>query len=427
MQPIDPEDPRRPGIKVTASIRAAILDGELAPGEKLPSEKELAAFFGVSPVTVGKAIGQLGEEGYVSTRKGSGSYVRDLAAQPVPGGTEHPLASAASFLFEMGHLKNLPRAGWLLLGIPEPESVAEHSFRVGMTGMILAAIDGADIGRTVALCLFHDGHETRIGDVPSVGRAYVATAAPEAVTAHQTAGMPDDVARAVQDLTAEYEANKTREAQLAHDADKIETLLQAIEYQAQGYDAQPWRDTSLAALRTDAGNQLAQAVGSGDSRWWMTFAKTYHELRASTRASRVKASIVPDEHHKPEPQPVVLAIVVSRRGVLISRRNDGDPPWGFISGEIEPGESAADAAVREVKEETGLRVTPGHEISRRIHPRTGRLVVYVTANPRDDELDVFVGDESELAEVKWASLAEAEELLPGMHDPVRSYLVGECR
>jgi 5'-deoxynucleotidase YfbR-like HD superfamily hydrolase len=159
----------------------------------------------------------------------------------------------AAFLFEMGQLKNLPRSGWLLLGIPQPESVAEHSFRVAVVGLILAAMDGADVGRTTALCLMHDAHETRIGDVPSVGRAYITTAAPEAVTAHQTSGMPDEVVKVMQELTAEYETTDTAESRLAHDADKIETLLQAIEYQAQGYDAEPWRETSLAALRTDAG------------------------------------------------------------------------------------------------------------------------------------------------------------------------------
>jgi putative hydrolases of HD superfamily len=115
---------------------------------------------------------------------------------PVPGDNDHPLAGVASFLFEMGHLKRVPRAGWLLLGVPQAETIAEHSFRVGMVGMALAAIEGADVGHTAAMCLLHDAHETRIGDVPSVGRAYVTTAAPEAISAHQTSGMPDAAAKA---------------------------------------------------------------------------------------------------------------------------------------------------------------------------------------------------------------------------------------
>ncbi len=283
MQPIDPADPRRPNVKVAAAIRAAILSGELEPGSRLMSNQELAKFFGVAPMTVQTAVRTLREEGFVRTRTGSGVYVRDQAAMPVPAEESHPLAGAAAFLFEMGHLKNLPRAGWLLLGIPQPESVAEHSFRVAMVGITLAAIEGADPGRTAALCLFHDAHETRIGDVPNVGRAYVTTAAPEAITRDQTAAMPHDAAKVFQHLTAEYEATETLESRLAHDADKLETLLQAAEYQAQGHDTEAWKETSLTALRTDSGRELARALGSASPQWWAAFAASYHELRAGSR------------------------------------------------------------------------------------------------------------------------------------------------
>ena len=283
MQPIDPEDPRRPNVQIAASIRAAILSGELEPGAQLPSGEELAKFFGVTRVTIGNAIRTLRDEGFVRTKTGSGVYVRDQASLPVPGDQDHPLSGVAAFLFEMGHLKRVPRSGWLLLGVSQPETIAEHSFRVGIIGIALAAIEGADVGHTAALCLLHDAHETRIGDVPSVGRAYVTTAAPEAVSSHQTAAMPDAAAKAFQELTAEFEAAQTIEAQVARDADKLETLLQAIEYQAQGHDTTAWQETSIAALRTDAAKQLAQAVSAADPQWWSAFAASYRELRASAQ------------------------------------------------------------------------------------------------------------------------------------------------
>ncbi len=284
MQPFDPADKRPAHVKIAASVRAAILTGELSPGEQLPSSNELADFYGVSRMTVQNAIRTLREEGWVDSRVGSGVYVRDQARLPVPEGDTHPLAGTAAFLHEMGHLKQIPRSGWLLLRIANPESVADHSARVGLVGIVLAALEGADVGHTAAMCLLHDAHETRIGDVPSVGRAYVRTADPEAVTAHQTAGMPDNAAKVIQDLVAEYEAAETLEARVAKDADKIETLLQAAEYQAQGHPAQPWQDTSIDALRTDSAKRLAQAITSGDpNAWWSTFAASYHELRAATR------------------------------------------------------------------------------------------------------------------------------------------------
>ncbi|APU13215.1 transcriptional regulator, gntR family [Actinoalloteichus fjordicus] len=209
MQPLDPDDPRSPSVKIAAIIRAAILSGELEPEAQLPTGDELAKFFGVTGATVSSAIRTVRDEGFVQSRPGGGVYVTGQASLPVPEGQVHPLVGLGAFLHEAGHLKNLPRSGWQLLGIQQPESVAEHSFRVGIIGMALAAMEGADPGRTAALCLMHDVPETRIGDVPSVGRAYVTTAVPQAVTAHQTAALPAELATVFQGLTAEYEDTET--------------------------------------------------------------------------------------------------------------------------------------------------------------------------------------------------------------------------
>jgi putative hydrolase of HD superfamily len=284
MQQIDHDDPRRPYVKVAASIRAAILNGELQPAERLPTTEELAELFGVAKLTVGSAVRLLRDEGYLTSRPGAGVWVSGQATLPVPADEPHPLAGTVAFLFEMGYLKNLPRAGWLRLGIPAPESVGDHSFRVGILGMVLASLEGADPGHVAAMCVLHDAHETRIGDVPAVGRAYITTAKPEVITGHQTAGMPDDMGKMFQDLTAEFEAAKTLEARVARDADKLETLLQAVEYGEQGYKTEAWMKTSIEALRTDSAKQLAQAINAADpAEWWSSFAASYHELRASSR------------------------------------------------------------------------------------------------------------------------------------------------
>jgi putative hydrolase of HD superfamily len=87
-----------------------------------------------------------------------------------------------------------------------------------------------------------------------------------------------------QGLTAEFEAAETLEARVARDADKLETLLQAIEYGEQGYKTEAWEKTSIEALRTDSAKQLAQAINAADpAEWWSSFAASYHELRASSR------------------------------------------------------------------------------------------------------------------------------------------------
>ncbi len=197
----------------------------------------------------------------------------------MPAGTEHPLSGAAAFLFEMGKLKNLPRSGWIHLGITQPEDVAAHSFRTAMVGMILAAEAGADAARTAALCLVHDTQETRTGDIDAIGRGYVTVHDAEAITARQVAAMPDDAAKLIAGLVAEYEANETAEAQLAHDADKLELILQADEYADQGHDTGPWREAALPALHTDAAKQLAQAITATPPAAWYLGHRAAYERR----------------------------------------------------------------------------------------------------------------------------------------------------
>lgn len=46
--------------------------------------------------------------------------------------------SIPRLLHEAGQLKRTPRAGWLLAGVPTPDSVAEHSYRVGIIAYVIA-------------------------------------------------------------------------------------------------------------------------------------------------------------------------------------------------------------------------------------------------------------------------------------------------
>ena len=65
-----------------AQLRAAILDGRLKPGLRLPATRELAQALGVSRNTVVAAYDLLLGEGYVVARHGAGNYVADMAARP---------------------------------------------------------------------------------------------------------------------------------------------------------------------------------------------------------------------------------------------------------------------------------------------------------------------------------------------------------
>jgi putative hydrolases of HD superfamily len=108
---------------------------------------------------------------------------------------EPDLEGLTNFLYEMGLLKRYKRTGWLVAGVDNPESIAEHSFRTAIIGYLLALMEGADPHKTATLCLFHDSQESRIGDVPLVGKSYVVTAPNPQVTSDQVSGLPAELAR----------------------------------------------------------------------------------------------------------------------------------------------------------------------------------------------------------------------------------------
>lgn len=61
--------------QIARQIRAAILSGELASGQALPSLRETARRLHVSVLTVSKAYARLAEEGLVRNDQGKGSFV----------------------------------------------------------------------------------------------------------------------------------------------------------------------------------------------------------------------------------------------------------------------------------------------------------------------------------------------------------------
>src|ERR1700753_1414237 len=61
--------------QVAARLLADVTAGRLAPGEKLPSERDLARRLGGGRAALREALAALGNEGVLETRPGSGSFV----------------------------------------------------------------------------------------------------------------------------------------------------------------------------------------------------------------------------------------------------------------------------------------------------------------------------------------------------------------
>lgn len=174
---------------------------------------------------------------------------------------ENAATGTAGYLLELGMLKRAKRSGWWIAGVKDPETIAEHSFRTAVVGSVLALMEGADPAKVALMCVFHDTQETRIGDIPHIGRRYLTAASNEKVTADQVSAAHPAVAAGISRVVDEYENGDSLEVVVAHDADKLECLLQAVEYREQGYaNVQNWIDTSKASLKTASAQELAEAA-----------------------------------------------------------------------------------------------------------------------------------------------------------------------
>ena len=144
-------------------------------------------------------------------------------------------------------LKRLPRTGWLLAGVQPCESVADHTcatalLALGMATTINAqpAVHGLQaplvVSRVLTLALVHDLAESVLTDLPKrstqlLGATvkHAAEAQAMATLTEGLAGGPDYVA-----VWSEYDTALTPEARLVRDADKLEMVHQALQYEQRG-------------------------------------------------------------------------------------------------------------------------------------------------------------------------------------------------
>ncbi len=142
-------------------LRDAILSGSLAAGERLPSELKLTQEFGVSRVTVRRALAELQRLGLIRRRAGSGTVVAERKpAQPI----NVDFANLLSHLEEMGRTTSV--------------RVLEFGYQMPTPDVLLALrlAEGVEVQRSVRV--------RRIDDEPF---SYLVTWVPGPIGRHYTA------------------------------------------------------------------------------------------------------------------------------------------------------------------------------------------------------------------------------------------------
>ena len=181
----------------------------------------------------------------------------------------------ATFLYEVGQLKRVKRSGWGLLGIQNPERVAEHSQRTAVMGYFFARKENVDVHKVVLMCLFNDIHETRLNDLHKVGHRYIDFKEAERKAHSEQLGDLQELGEELLMLMNEFQELKTAEANVARDADLLECAIQAGEYMKLGHtDAQNWINNVKSVLKTESAKKLLQEIENTDPHdWWRKLKK----------------------------------------------------------------------------------------------------------------------------------------------------------
>lgn len=170
--------------------------------------------------------------------------VHSLALNKLPSHMvpDHPPTSSIPFFHMLERLKTTDRQGWIERNISHPESISDHMYRMSIITMLAPSSLSSrlNISRCIQLALVHDMAESLVGDItPSQKIAKVEKSRREResisyLTSTLLGGVGNGGKEAGDNIYAlwlEYEDNKTLEAQFVHDVDKLELMLQMVEYE----------------------------------------------------------------------------------------------------------------------------------------------------------------------------------------------------
>lgn len=136
--------------------------------------------------------------------------------------------------FQTGLSKKLKRTGWVIRNVNNPESVAEHAFRVTILSSVLAASLKADREKLIKMSIIHDLGEISTGDV--VVESWTT------IFLNKRKKKEEIEKRAIKEILSDYGEEysllfhemikrKTNDAKIFWDIDLFERTIQAYEYE----------------------------------------------------------------------------------------------------------------------------------------------------------------------------------------------------
>ena len=174
-----------------------------------------------------------------------------------------------NFFIETGKLKSKKRKGWIFRGVREPETIASHTFRMAIMSWLLSRRRGLNINKILKMSLTHDLCEVYAGDTtpydkilpkdkkhwkkifdkwPRLSKKekekiFLGKYKKENEALNKlTLKLPSVLKKEIRNLWADYEKGLTKEGRFVRQIDRVENLLQALEYwdAKKQFAIEPW-------------------------------------------------------------------------------------------------------------------------------------------------------------------------------------------
>jgi putative hydrolase of HD superfamily len=137
-----------------------------------------------------------------------------------------------NFYRNIDKIKHIERKGWSKIGIKGvKDTIASHSYGASLIAWVLSKKEDLDENKLIKLMLIHDLIMAHIEDYTPTDKEYVSKKDVENNSFHELIeNVPKEIEEEFKDLFLEYQQEKSEEAMLARECDKLDTLLQALMY-----------------------------------------------------------------------------------------------------------------------------------------------------------------------------------------------------
>jgi len=167
------------------------------------------------------------------------------------------------FLKMAGQLKKELRRGWLIkAGVLNPESVADHTFRVVLLSMVLGDLRRLDVEKMMKLAIIHDLGESLTGDITPMDTDRKKTKERDESNAIKELFdcLPETLKENYLQLWNELCAGSSAESKIVSEVDKLEMALQASEYIEEGYSKERLNEFKISAIQGMSDNKILELI-----------------------------------------------------------------------------------------------------------------------------------------------------------------------